>query len=360
MLHGSGVGHDDPEKQSGNVAWRTPVSHEFIVRDFRFHTGEILPELRLAYTVLGRPDGKPVLVLHGTGANGKSLLSEEFGGRLFGSGGPLDAAEHFIVLPDAIGHGRSAKPSDGLRAAFPRYNYEDMVEGQHRVVREALGIRHLRLVLGMSMGGMHTWMWGIRHPEFMDALIPLASLPVPMSGRNWLLRLLLIEQIRNDPQWNQGNYVAQPPAARRALEFYSAATTGGTLALQEAIANPRQADEWLAAKRALPFDVDANDLLYQFAASRDYDPSGALKCISAHVLAINSSDDERNTPETGIAQQAIACLTHGRLLVLPGSAETSGHGTVRSAELWAPACREFLQSIPVLAMQPDTDAGRAG
>lgn len=334
------------EKPSEELAWRTPVSHEFTVRDFRFHTGEILPELRLAYTVLGRPNGKPVLALHGTGANGKSLLAKEFGGQLFASGGPLDAAEHFIILPDAIGHGRSAKPSDGLRAAFPSYNYEDMIEGQHRVVREALGIRHLRLVLGMSMGGMHTWMWGIRHPEFMDALVPLASLPAPMSGRNWLLRLLLMDQIRNDPQWDQGNYLAQPPAARRAWEFFSAATTGGTLALQEAISNPSQADEWLAAKRALPFDVDANDLLYQFAASRDYDPSGALECIRAHVLAINSSDDERNPPETGLAQQAIDRLAHGRQLILPGSAQTSGHGTVRCADLWAPACRDFLESIP--------------
>lgn len=334
------------KEPSEELAWRTPISHEFTVRDFRFHSGEILPELRLAYTVLGRPDGKPVLALHGTGANGKSLLAREFGGQLFASGGPLDAADHFIILPDAIGHGRSAKPSDGLRAAFPSYNYEDMIEGQYRVVREALGIRHLRLVLGMSMGGMHTWMWGIRYPEFMDALVPLASLPAPMSGRNWLLRLLLIDQIRSDPQWAQGNYLAQPPGVRRAWEFFSAATTGGTLALQEAILNPEQADEWLKVRRALPFDVDANDLLYQFAASRDYDPSQALEYIRAHVLAINSSDDERNPPETGIAQQAIERLAHGRLLLLPGNSQTSGHGTVRSADLWAPACRDFLDSIP--------------
>lgn len=327
--------------------WRTPVSHEFTVRDFRFHTGETVAELRLAYTVMGRPNGTPVLALHGTGQNGRDLLSPEFGGRLFGPGGPLDAAEHFIVLPDAIGHGRSAKPSDGLRAAFPCYNYEDMVEGQHRVVREALGIDHLRLVLGISMGGMHTWQWGIRHLGFMDALVPLASLPAPMSGRNWLLRQLLIDQIRGDPQWDQGNYVAQPPGARRAWEFFSAATSGGTLALQEAIPNPAAADEWLKAKRALPFDVDANDLLYQFAASRDYDPSYALEDIRAHVLAIVSSDDERNPPETGIAQQAIDRLAHGRLLLLPGSAQTSGHGTVRSAELWAPALHAFLDAMPL-------------
>jgi homoserine O-acetyltransferase len=327
-------------------AWRTPVSRELTVRDFRFHTGEVLPALRLAYTVLGRPDGKPVLALHGTGASGRDLLADEFGGRLFGPGGPLDAADHFIVLPDAIGHGRSSKPSDGLRAAFPNYNYDDMIEGQHRVVCEALGIRHLRLVLGMSMGGMHTWLWGVHYPGFMDALVPLASLPAPMSGRNWLLRLLLIDQIRSDPQWAEGNYVVQPASVRRAREFFDVATSGGTLALQEAVSDPAKADEWLKARRALPFAADANDLLYQYAASRDYDPSHALETIRAHVLAINSSDDERNPPETGIAQQAIDRVAHGRLLVLPGSARTSGHATVRSAALWAEACREFLASIP--------------
>ncbi|MET0209562.1 MAG: alpha/beta fold hydrolase [Burkholderiaceae bacterium] len=221
-----------------------------------------------------------------------------------------------------------------------------MVQGQHHIVRDALGIRHLRLILGMSMGGMHTWMWGIRYPGFMDALVPLASLPASMSGRNWLLRLLVIDWIRGDPQWARGNYVAQPPSARRAWEFYSAATNGGNLALQEAISNPAQADEWLKVRRAMPFDVDANDLLYQFAAARDYDPSQALDRIRAHVLAINSSDDERNPPESGIAQRFIERLANGRLHLLPGSAQTSGHGTVRSAHLWAPAYREFLGSLP--------------
>jgi homoserine O-acetyltransferase len=342
-------------KASNTPDWRKPASHEFTVRDFRFHTGEVLPEMRLAYTVLGHPDRKPVLALHGTGSKGTDLLADEFGGHLFGPGGPLDAAEHFIVLPDAIGHGCSAKPSDGLRAAFPRYNYEDMVEGQYRVVSEALGIRHLRVVIGLSMGGMHTWLWGTRRPGFMDALVTLASLPAPMSGRNWLLRLLLIDQIRSDPQWAQGNYLAQPSSARRALEFFNAASNGGTLALQAAIPNPARADEWLKARRALPFHTDANDLLYQYEASRDYDPSQGLEHIRAYVLAINSSDDERTTPETGLAQQAIDRLTHGRQILLPGNAQTCGHGTVRYADLWTPACRDFLNWIPPWTGSPGSE-----
>lgn len=327
-------------------AWRIPISREFTARDFRFHAGELVPALRLGYTVLGNPRGQPVLALHGTGGSGRALLTGEFGDKLFGPGGPLDAAQHFIVLPDAIGHGRSTKPSDGLRAAFPRYDYDDMVEGQYRVVHEALGLDHLRVVLGISMGGMQAWLWGIRHPRFMDALIPLASLPAPMSGRNWLLRRLLLDQIRCDPQWEQGNYPAQPPGARRAWEFFNVATNGGTRALQAAAPHRAAADEWLDTKRAAPFDADANDLLYQYDASRDYDPSGALESIRAHVLAINSCDDERNPPELGIAERAIARLAHGRLLLIAGGNDTAGHGTVRCAGLWADACRAFLDAVP--------------
>ncbi|VTU28416.1 Homoserine O-acetyltransferase [Variovorax sp. PBS-H4] len=315
--------------------WRVPVTREFIARDFRFHTGETVPELRLGYTVLGNPEGKPVLALHGTGGHGAGLLTKEFGGALFGSGGVLDAAEHFIVLPDAIGHGRSAKPSDGLRRSFPRYNYEDMVQGQYRVVHEALGLRHLRLVFGISMGGMHAWQWGIRHPRFMDALVPLASSPVAMGGRNWLLRRLLVDQVRSDPA-----------SARRAWEFFNVATNGGTLALQAAAPDVEAADRWLAARRAQPFETDADDLLYQYDASRDYDPSPALESIRAHVLAINSADDERNPPELGATESAMARLAHGRQLLIPGSRETAGHGTVRAARLWVQACGDFLAAVP--------------
>ena len=334
------------------AVWRTPVVHEFVARDFRFHTGEVLPALRLGYTVLGNPDGEPVLVLHGTGGNGSVLLSNDFGGKLFGAGQPLDAARHFIVLPDAIGHGASAKPSGGMRTTFPCYNYDDMVEGQYRVVTEALGLRHLRLVLGASMGGMHTWLWGVRYPSFMDALIPLSSLPAPMSGRNWLMRRLLIDAIRSDPQWAQGNYIEQPAAARAAWEAFSIATNGGTLALEKAAPNRALADRWLESRRAMPFSTDANDLLYSYEASRDYDPSAGLERIRAHVLAINSADDERNPPETGIAQRVVERLANGRFLLIPDSQETRGHGTVGLAALWAEECRTFLASVPALPAEP--------
>ena len=327
--------------------WRTPVAHEFIARDFRFHGGEVLPALRLGYTVLGNPAGEPVLVLHGTGGSGGGLLSHDFGDKLFGVGQPLDANRHFIMLPDAIGHGLSAKPSDGMRANFPHYNYDDMVEGQYRIVTEALGLHHLRLVLGASMGGMHTWLWGVRHPSFMDALIPMSSLPAPMSGRNWLMRRLLIDALRNDPQWAEGNYVEQPPGVRTASEFFNIATSGGSLALLKAAPSRADADRWLESRRALPFTADANDLLYQYDASRDYDPSSGVGLIRAQVLMINSTDDERNPPESGHAQRAVERLANGRLVLIPGSEETRGHGTVGMAALWAEECRAFLESVPL-------------
>lgn len=328
------------------AAWRVPVMREFIAHDFRFHSGEVVTALKLNYTVLGNPQGAPILVLHGTGGTGGGLISRDFGDNLFGVGQSLDAAQHFIVLPDAIGHGGSGKPSDGMRTTFPRYNYDDMVEGQYRIVTEALGLRHLRLVLGVSMGGMHTWLWGIRYPSFMDALIPLSSLPAAMAGRNWLMRRLFVDAIRNDPQWAQGNYVEQPAGVRAAWEAFNIATNGGSQALLKAAPSRAAADKWIEALRELPFNADANDLLYQYDASRDYDPSGGLERIRAHVLAINSADDERNPPETGIAQRAIERIVNGRLLLLPGNEETRGHGTVGLAALWAEECRVFLESVP--------------
>ena len=327
-----------------NDAWRVPVSHEYIARDFRFRCGELMPALRLAYTVLGNPYGEPVLVLHGTSGSGRGLLSRDFGGELFGPGQALDAARHFIILPDSIGHGASAKPSDGARTAFPRYNYDDMVEGQYRLITEALGLRRLRLILGVSMGGMHSWLWGVRYPMFMDALVPMGSLPIPMSGRNWMLRRLFVDAIRNDPQWDQGNYVEQPSGVRTAWEFLSVASNGGTLALQKAAPSSKAADAWLESRRGAPFRADANDLLYQWEASRDYDPSPGLEQIRAHVLAINSTDDERNPPE--LAQRSIQRVPKGRLVQIPGNEYTRGHSTVGLAKLWAQELREFLDSLP--------------
>ncbi|MDM0015304.1 alpha/beta fold hydrolase [Variovorax sp. J22P168] len=328
------------------IAWRTPEEREFIARNVRFHSGETLPELRLGYTVLGNPKGAPVLVLHGTGGTGRGMLSPEFGGELFGPGQALDAATHFIVLPDAIGHGRSSKPSDGLRTGFPRYGYEDMVDAQHRLVTEGLGLHRLRLVLGTSMGGMHAWLWGVRHPAVMDALVPLSSQPAPMSGRNWLLRRVMADAIRNDPQWQAGQYTAQPPGARAAWEAFNVATNGGTLAIDKAAPDREAADRWLAALRARAFDTDANDLLYQYEAAHDYDPSPGLDRLRAHVLAVVSADDERNPQETGALERAIGRLQDTSLFVVPASANTCGHGTVRFAKWWSEELLKFLRSVP--------------
>jgi len=334
------------EGPSDPAHWRTPNIREFIARDFRFHTGEVMPELRLRYTVLGNPSGDPVLVLHGTSGSGSRLLSAEFGGALFGPGQALDAARHFIVLPDAIGHGGSAKPSDGLRARFPRYNYEDMVRAQHLIVTEALELKHLRLVLGVSMGGMHAWLWGVHYPGLMDALIPMACQPAPMSGRNWMLRRLMVDAIRDDPQWANGDYVKQPPSLRTAWEFFNVATNGGALALMAAAPRPEAADRWLELRRAMPFVADANDLIFQWLAARDYDPEPNLGRISARVLAINSADDERNPPEAEVVEAVVGRLPGARCLLLPASQDTCGHATVSMAATWAEEGRRFLETVP--------------
>lgn len=316
---------------------------DFIAHNFRFHTGETLPELRLHYTTIGAPTGQPVLILHGTSGSGTSLLSPDFGGELFGPGQPLDASKYYIVLPDAIGHGKSSKPSDGLRAKFPSYNYNDMVAAQYQLVTEGLGLHHLRLVLGFSMGGMHSWIWGETYPGFMDALVPMASQPSEMSSRNWITRRLVIDNIRNDPAWNNGNYTAQPDSARFATVFYLIATNGGTLKWQKQAPTREAADKILNARLAAPFTVDANDLLYQYEASRDYNPSPGLERIKAPVLAINSADDERNPPETGIAERELKRLNHAQLFLIPASEETSGHVTVLKAKLWKEQVRMLLQ-----------------
>ncbi|MCK8784026.1 alpha/beta fold hydrolase [Roseomonas sp. NAR14] len=323
-----------------------PREADWIARDFRFHDGTVLPELRLHYATVGEPTGEPVLVLHGTGGSGTGLLSPAFAGELFGPGQPLDATRHFVILPDAIGTGGSSRPSDGLRAGFPRYDYEDMVRAQHRLLTEGLGVRHLRLVLGNSMGGMEAWVWGYTFPDFMDALVPMASQPTPMAGRNWMLRRLLVETIRNDPAYANGNYAAQPPSLRWASTFFDVATNGGTLNLSARGATREGADRYVEERLALPAPRDANDFIFQWAASADYDPTPHLGRIRAPVLAINSADDERNPPETGATERAMARLPNGRLLLIPASTETRGHGTTGQARFWAAALGEFLQSVP--------------
>jgi homoserine O-acetyltransferase len=327
-----------------------PQEADWIVRDFKFHAGEVMPELRLHYTTIGAPSGQPVMILHGTGSSAKGLLTPQFAGELFGPGAPLDASKYFIILPDAIGHGRSSKPSDGLRMKFPQYDYADMVEAEYRLIKEGLGIRHLRLVMGNSMGGMETWLWGEMHPDVMDALVPMASQPTPMASRNWMLRRLMIESIRNDPAWNNGNYTAQPPSLRLAYVFFGVATSGGTLAYQNLAPTRQSADKLVDERLAAPFTADANDFIYQWGSSADYDPSANLERIEAALLAINAADDERNPPETGITERAMLRVKNGHLYLIPASQETRGHGTTGLAKFFARPLREFLDSAPQRAM----------
>ena len=324
----------------------TPKEGQWIARDFRFHTGEVMPELRLHYRTVGNPLGDPVVILHGTGGSGASMLTPAFAGELFGSGQPLDASKYFIILPDAIGTGKSSKPSDGLRMKFPRYNYDDMVNAQYRLVTDGLGIRRLRLVLGNSMGGMQTWLWGERYPDVMDALVPMASQPTPMASRNWMLRRMMIETIRSDPDWNDGNYTSQPRSLRQASVFYAIATSGGSLAYQKLAPTREKSDKLVDERLAAPAPADANDFVYQWESSGDYDPSPGLERIQATLLAINSADDERNPPETGITERALKRVKNGRLYLIPASEDTRGHGTTGMAKFWKEELRQLLQVVP--------------
>ncbi len=323
-----------------------PKEGDWMVRDLRFHTGEILPELHLHYTTVGAPTGEPVLILHGTTGSGASMLTPAFAGELFGPGQPLDASRYYIILPDAIGTGKSSKPSDGLRASFPKYNYDDMVDAQCRLVKEHLGVRHLRLVLGNSMGGMQTWIWAQRYPDFMDAAVPMASLPTEMSGRNWMMRRLIIDSIRNDPAWMNGNYTKQPRSLQVASVFYGIATNGGNQGLYKAAPTREKADQLLNQRLSAPFSGDANDHLYQWDSSRDYNPSPSLERIQAVLLAINSADDERNPPELGVLEREIKRVKNGRALLIPASDQTAGHGTTAQARFWKKELGELLQTVP--------------
>ncbi|MBP0465154.1 alpha/beta fold hydrolase [Roseomonas sp. PWR1] len=312
---------------------------------FRFHSGETV-DLRQGYVTLGDPANPAVLILHGTGGTARGMLAANFGGQLFGPGQPLDATRHFVVIPDSIGTGNSSKPSDGLRAAFPRYTYDDMVAAQHRLVTEGLGIRRLRLVLGNSMGGMMAWTWATNFPDMMDAIVPMASQPTAMSSRNWMMRRLMIETVRQDPAYMGGNYTTQPPSLRIANVMYGTGTNGGTLNLQRLAPTREAADRLVDQRLSAPPPRDANDFLWQWDASRDYDPEPRLDRIRARVLAINSADDERNPPETGLTERAIARIPNARLLLIPASAETLGHGTTGNARFWRDDLARFLATLP--------------
>ena len=334
---------------ASSADYPVPKQGDWIARDFRFHTGEVMPELRLHYTTIGEPSGQPVLVLHGTTQSGSSLLTPAFAGELFGTGQPLDANRYYIILPDGIGHGKSSKPSDGLKTKFPRYDYADMVDAHYRLLKEGLGVSHLRLVIGNSMGGMHTWLWGEKYPDFMDALAPMAAQPTAIASRNWMMRRLITDTIRNDPDWQGGNYTSQPRGLKAAAVFYGVATSGGTLAYQKIAPTREQADKLLDERLAAPFAADANDFLYQWESSADYDAAPGLARITAALLAINAADDERNPPETGMMEGALKQVRNGRLYLIPASEETRGHGTTGMARFYKRPLLELLQSAPAAA-----------
>jgi homoserine O-acetyltransferase/O-succinyltransferase len=320
---------------------------DWVVKDFSFHTGEVLPELNLHYVTVGAPTGEPVLVLHGSSGSGETMMRKNFAGELFGPGQPLDATKYFIIIPDSIGAGRSSKPSNGLRMRFPRYNYDDQVLAQYRLVTEHLGVRHLRLVIGQSMGGMHAWLWGETYSDFMSGLVPMGAQPAAMSGRNWMLRRMMIEMIKADPAWNGGNYVEQPPSLRHVANFFTLASNGGTRALQGRAPTRARADKVVDDLMAQRFTADANDYIYAYDASRDYDPSSDLEKIKARVLAINAADDERNPAELGILQREIKRVKNGRYYEIPASEQTRGHGTSGDAKHWKHLLPDLLNQASV-------------
>ena len=327
----------------------TPSQGDFVLKNFQFTSGEILPELRLHYLTLGKAQRdaqgvvrNAVLILHGTGGTGDQFIRPEFAGELFGSGGLLDAERYFLILPDGIGTGQSSKPSDGFRAHFPHYGYVDMIEAQYRLLTEGLGVDHLRLVMGTSMGCMHTWLWGERHPDFVAALMPLACLPTQVSGRNRVWRRIVIDAIRNDPGWHGGDYSTQPPSLRTAQEILIFMSSNPVLRQQQ-MPTLAESDSKLDHFVSLePFGKDANDLLFQIEASRDYDPGPDLEKIRAPLLAVNSADDLVNPPELGILEREIKRVPKGRAIVIPLSPETRGHGTHTMAAVWKNYLEELL------------------
>jgi homoserine O-acetyltransferase len=322
---------------------------DFTLRDFRFGAGETLPALRLHYRTLGTPardaSGEivnAVLILHGTGGSGAQFLRPQFSGELFGPGQLLDAAKYFIILPDDIGHGGSSKPSDGLRARFPHYDYADMVRAEHALVTQALGVKRLRLIMGTSMGCMHIFMWGEAWPEAAAALMPLACLPVSIEGRNRLWRRMIIRAIEADPAWRGGDYAAEPAQGLRTAQDILAIAGSAPWQMQKALATPAAVDAAVAASETSATRLDANDLVWQVDSSRDYDPSAALETITAPVMWVNSADDFINPPELGVAEREARRIRHGRFVLLPISPATHGHGTHTWAAAWKDRLAELL------------------
>ena len=333
----------------------TPAEGDYFISNFKFESGEQLDQLKLHYTTIGNPTkdkkGKinnAVLIMHGTTGNGSGFLSDQFAGNLFGKGQLLDASKYFIILTDDIGHGKSSKPSDGLKMKFPKYNYDDMVLANYKLLTEHLEVDHLRLVMGTSMGGMHTWVWGYTYPDFMDALMPLASLPVEIAGRNRIQRKMAIKLIEMDAEWKGGDYVEQPKQGM----------TGAILSLMFMVSSPlqwqkntptRESAEIMMDKtlnRYLSI-LDANDLIYAFDSSRDYNPQPYLSKIKAPLLAINSADDQVNPPELGLMEREIKNVKNGKFILLPITDKTAGHGTHSNPKIWGMYLQELLKRTEV-------------
>lgn len=328
----------------------TPHEADYTIHNYTFESGQTLPDLRLHYTTLGTPQKdaqghttNAVLILHGTGGSGKTFLRPIFAGVLFGPGQLLDTSKYFIIIPDNIGHGKSSKPSDGLHARFPSYDYADMVALQHELVTKGLGIDHLRLILGTSMGCMHSFMWGETYPAEMDALMPLACLPVPIAGRNRIWRKMVIDGIRQDPEWKNGEYTAEPRAALEISGDFLLIAGAAPLPMQRELPTRDAADEYLeVTRKRLTADLDVNNLLYAVSASRDYDPSSKLADIQAPLMFVNSADDFINPPELGIAEREIKKVKKGKFVLIPASEQTHGHGTHTWAALWQQHLKDLL------------------
>jgi homoserine O-acetyltransferase len=336
---------------AAQAAWPNQSEGDFVLKDFGFESGEKLAELNQHYTVLGTPHrnaageiDNAVLLLHGTSGTGKNWLMPSLADELFAAGQPLDASKYFIVMPDGIGRGGSSKPSDGLRAKFPHYRYTDIINAQHRLLTEHLGIKHLRLVLGSSMGGMHCWMWGGMYPGFMDALVPIGSQPIAISGRNWLSRRIAIEAIRNDPDYNGGNYTTKPTHYIRTAPFASLMTES-PVRLQEMAPTREAAEKLYQGWMANVARGDANDQLYATEAVIGYDPAPLLPKITARLLAINFADDEVNPPELGVVEPAIGTIKGAKFVLVPAGPETHGHFTHLRAAIWKPYLAEFLKGL---------------
>ncbi len=331
---------------------------DWIAHDFQFKSGEKMAELRLHYTTLGTPTrnaaghvNNAVIVMHGTGGTGRAFLSAQFAGELFGKDQPLDIATHYIILPDAIGHGKSSKPSDGLHMKFPHYTYDDMVKADYLLLHDGLNIDHLRLVMGTSMGAMHSWVWGEMYPDFMDALMPLASAPVEIAGRNRMFRAMIMQAIEGDPEWKDGEYTSPPANGLMAAEYALWMMTSSPLQLHKTNPTHQQADAAVTRLRETALRVDANDMLYEYDCSTDYNPSPMLDRIKAPLYAVNSADDVVNPPELGILDREIKKVAHGRYILIPTSDETRGHGTHTRAVVWKKYLVELLaESEPHAAL----------